>query len=234
MPCLPFETAAMGCTGGRIVVRAPGHGSLLPDQRRPLLGVGERRMALRHGRQRRRRVPRAAHDGLPRLRSRWRQPGRRRRLGDRPRHARPHRGARLRRRGGSALTADGLPARPRRRCSRLRRPAHGFAATLPAAAGVHNVCAYAINVGAGGSTTCLGCRTVTRPRRLAVRLLDVATGVPGGVTVGGWAIDPDTVGPIRGARLRRRRRRGAHRRRAPGPTSARPSPATAPATASAP
>jgi hypothetical protein len=36
----------------------------------------------------------------------------------------------------------------------------GFAASIPAAIGNHNVCAYGINVGAGTSNTHLGCKTV--------------------------------------------------------------------------
>ena len=40
--------------------------------------------------------------------------------------------------------------------------AHGFSATIPAAPGPHAVCAYAINIGAGGHTF-LGCRDVTVP-----------------------------------------------------------------------
>jgi hypothetical protein len=37
---------------------------------------------------------------------------------------------------------------------------HGFAATLNATPGVHNVCVYAINVGAG-SNSLIACRSVT-------------------------------------------------------------------------
>ena len=39
--------------------------------------------------------------------------------------------------------------------------AHGYARAFPVAAGSHNVCAYAINVGAGTQSTPLGCRNVT-------------------------------------------------------------------------
>ncbi len=35
MPCLPFETAAMGCTGGRIVVRAPDTAHFCPTSDDP-------------------------------------------------------------------------------------------------------------------------------------------------------------------------------------------------------
>lgn len=37
---------------------------------------------------------------------------------------------------------------------------HGFGATITASAGAHNVCAYAVNVGAGSNTT-LACRVIT-------------------------------------------------------------------------
>lgn len=71
---------------------------------------------------------------------------------------------------------------------------HGFSATLPAVSGFHNVCAYAINVGPG-ATTGLGCKVVLVPGGSPFGSLDGATGVSGGVAVGGWAIDPDIVGP---------------------------------------
>ena len=78
----------------------------------------------------------------------------------------------------------------------LAGPAHGFQATLPAAGGTHNVCAYAINVGAGGINPRLACKTVTVRDSSPFGNLDTAAGVPGGVSVAGWAIDPDTTQPI--------------------------------------
>jgi hypothetical protein len=72
---------------------------------------------------------------------------------------------------------------------------HGFSATIPwTAAGVFDVCAYAINAGAG-STTALGCR------RLEVRndptgVFESLQRVPGGLRVVGWALDPDVAGPV--------------------------------------
>jgi hypothetical protein len=73
--------------------------------------------------------------------------------------------------------------------------AHGFGATIAAPPGIHTVCAYGINVGGGGNSG-LGCKSVLVPWGPPFGSFDVATGVPGGVQVGGWAIDPDTASPI--------------------------------------
>ncbi len=72
---------------------------------------------------------------------------------------------------------------------------HGFSATVPAAPGQHTVCAYGINTGAGANRL-LGCRSVTVPSGDPFGSLDGASGTLGGVSVAGWAIDPDTTGPI--------------------------------------
>ena len=71
---------------------------------------------------------------------------------------------------------------------------HGFDATLPASAGVHQVCVYAINQPAGINQQ-LGCRTVqvgTPP----VGVVDAAVSASGAVTISGWAFDPDTSASI--------------------------------------
>jgi hypothetical protein len=73
--------------------------------------------------------------------------------------------------------------------------AHGFSATLSAAGGSRQVCAVGVNVGPG-TNKFLGCRTVTVPGGNPIGSLDTATGVSGGVTVGGWAIDPDVASAI--------------------------------------
>ncbi len=78
----------------------------------------------------------------------------------------------------------------------LAGAAHGFQATLPSPGGTHNVCAYAINVGAGGVNPRLACKTVTVRDASPFGNLETAAGVPGGVSVAGWAIDPDTDQPI--------------------------------------
>ena len=75
-------------------------------------------------------------------------------------------------------------------------PAHGWSASMPASPGLHNVCAYGINVGQGGTNPLLGCRPVVVPDTSPFGNLEVARAVPGGIVVGGWAIDPDTAAPI--------------------------------------
>lgn len=77
---------------------------------------------------------------------------------------------------------------------------HGFTASISAAAGVHNVCVYAINVGVGSNTT-LGCQTVTVTGqqdlgRAPVGSYDSLTAQGNKGLVRGWAIDPDTVKPV--------------------------------------
>lgn len=76
-------------------------------------------------------------------------------------------------------------------------PAHGFSATLPVArGGTHQVCSYAINIGAGGNIA-LGCRTVTSPTGSPVGSLDAVSRVSSTeVRVSGWSIDPDASGPV--------------------------------------
>jgi hypothetical protein len=81
-------------------------------------------------------------------------------------------------------------------------PAHGFAATVPSAIGVHQVCVYAINNGAGGNAL-LGCRqvivqgTVVEQSRAPIGNLESLTVAGDGtITATGWAIDPDTVASI--------------------------------------
>ena len=72
---------------------------------------------------------------------------------------------------------------------------HGFDAVVAAAAGTHQVCAYAYNVsGTGGATVLLGCKIVTISGQ-PVGSFDAVRRAPGGVHVSGWAIDPDTGGP---------------------------------------
>ena len=72
---------------------------------------------------------------------------------------------------------------------------HGFSATVSATPGLHTVCAYGINVGAGSNAS-LGCKLVMVPTGPPFGSFDLAQGTPGGVQVGGWAIDPDTSASI--------------------------------------
>ncbi len=74
--------------------------------------------------------------------------------------------------------------------------AHGFSTTFPlTGGGAHNICAYAINLGAGNNVL-LQCRTVivyVNP----VGSLDSVSQSPYGVSVTGWALDPNSTGAIR-------------------------------------
>jgi hypothetical protein len=79
---------------------------------------------------------------------------------------------------------------------------HGFSLSIPAARGSHQVCAYAINAGAGGNVQ-LGCRTVavsdamiSEQGRAPVGALEQVIAGATGITATGWAIDPDTSSPI--------------------------------------
>ena len=74
-------------------------------------------------------------------------------------------------------------------------PRHGYSITIPTAAGTHEVCVYAINVGQGGVNPKLACGTVV----VGVPPLgqfDEATATGASVRMRGWALDPDITGPI--------------------------------------
>ncbi len=71
---------------------------------------------------------------------------------------------------------------------------HGFEMTVPAQQGAQNVCLYAINTGPGANSL-IGCKTLTT-NRMPFGYLDSVRPAPGGVTVSGWAIDPDTTAAI--------------------------------------
>lgn len=70
----------------------------------------------------------------------------------------------------------------------------GYSTTLALGAGAHTVCAYGINVGSGNNSL-LGCKSITIDGH-PVGHLDSATRAGGKVTVGGWALDPDTTAAI--------------------------------------
>lgn len=72
---------------------------------------------------------------------------------------------------------------------------HGWGGTVPAAPGVHQVCAWAVNTGVG-STPLLGCRTVTVPGGSPVGRVAEVWGQAGGIGMWGWALDPDTADSI--------------------------------------
>jgi hypothetical protein len=74
-------------------------------------------------------------------------------------------------------------------------PAHGFAVTVPLAAGSHSICVYAINTGSGNANPGLGCRSVSVGGNPTGNFESV--GQSGGqITVAGWALDPDTAAPV--------------------------------------
>jgi len=62
--------------------------------------------------------------------------------------------------------------------------------------GSHRVCAYAMNIGNGTTNPTLGCGVASVPTGNPTGHLDVVSSVPGGLVTWGWAIDPDTSGPI--------------------------------------
>lgn len=82
---------------------------------------------------------------------------------------------------------------------------HGFSDKLQASAGNHTVCAYGINTGPGGHIQ-LGCKAVTVPipptpaiteqGRVPVGALETVTADATGISVSGWALDPDTASSI--------------------------------------
>lgn len=73
--------------------------------------------------------------------------------------------------------------------------AHGYNVTVPLPPGPHTVCAYGMNVGAGDSNTKLGCGTATALGGNPVGYLEGVASVPGGFSLRGWDIDPDTAAP---------------------------------------
>lgn len=73
--------------------------------------------------------------------------------------------------------------------------AYGFRATLPVASGPHTICAYGINVGGGSTNPLLACRAFTIDGNPSGNL-ESASVSAGKLSVAGWAIDPDTTGPI--------------------------------------
>ena len=72
---------------------------------------------------------------------------------------------------------------------------HGIDVTLKPGNGTHQICLYGINVGKG-SNTGLGCKTVTVYAGEPIGAYDSLTAVPGGFSIAGWAIDPDTANSI--------------------------------------
>jgi hypothetical protein len=72
-----------------------------------------------------------------------------------------------------------------------RDAAVGFAVTLPAAPGAHQVCGYAIDRGPSAPVL-LGCYVAVVPDSPPFGAVDQLQSDPSGITVGGWTVDPDT------------------------------------------
>jgi hypothetical protein len=94
-----------------------------------------------------------------------------------------------------AVTADHAVAGPN------RVPAgggvyHGFDWLGTAAPGRHQVCAYAIDVGAGDWNPALGCATVTVTDSSPVGAVDAVNAGAGTVTASGWAYDRDATSAV--------------------------------------
>ena len=74
-------------------------------------------------------------------------------------------------------------------------PNTGYSIRLPAAAGTHELCVYAINVGLGNLNPKLACGTV-EVGVPPVGHLDAVSASGAVVRVLGWALDPDVIDPI--------------------------------------
>jgi len=73
---------------------------------------------------------------------------------------------------------------------------HGLDVSLPLAVGSHEVCAYGINVGLGFNKL-LGCSNVeVTTSANPVGALESVRAVPGGISLRGWAVDPNTSDPL--------------------------------------
>jgi hypothetical protein len=72
---------------------------------------------------------------------------------------------------------------------------HGYSTSITLTPGVHSVCTFAINVGAGAGNPQLGCKSVAVGGNPVGRL-DAVAQISGGVTLRGWALDRDTTASI--------------------------------------
>jgi hypothetical protein len=73
--------------------------------------------------------------------------------------------------------------------------AHGFGASVSAGPGAHQLCVYGIGAD-GGANAPIDCRVVVVPSGPPFGAVDLLRGNPSGVTIAGWAIDPDTTASI--------------------------------------
>ena len=98
--------------------------------------------------------------------------------------------------GHAVMAASANVPRPDVGAAQRKGDNHGFALAVPAKAGAHTVCVYAIDSVAGGPNPQLGCRAVTVPSQTAIGAVETARGGVESLTVSGWALDPDTTNPI--------------------------------------
>ena len=75
-------------------------------------------------------------------------------------------------------------------------PNHGFVIALTVALGTHRVCAYGMNVGPGTSNTQLGCISTTLSSSPFGSVESIRRTSATTMSIGGWAIDPDSTAPI--------------------------------------
>ena len=74
--------------------------------------------------------------------------------------------------------------------------AHGFEIPVSLPSGGDSYCIHAINT-RGGENRLLGCRTAEPQTGSPKGNFEAATGVPGGIAINGWALDPDTLDSAR-------------------------------------
>jgi len=72
---------------------------------------------------------------------------------------------------------------------------HGFEVTVPITPTTRSICSFAINVAAGGHQL-LRCIDLKLPAGPPFGIVDRITTRDGAIDVSGWAIDPDTSGPV--------------------------------------
>lgn len=75
-------------------------------------------------------------------------------------------------------------------------PLHAYSVRVPASPGINNVCTYGIDIAGSGSNRVVACKQVTGLSGDPVGVIDAVSGGVGGISVAGWAYDPDTANSI--------------------------------------
>ena len=201
LPCLSFETAAMGCSNGQIIVRAPDLHHLCPgdiQMSSPDAGdcsawsSGAWRFAaaistavayrLGHSTTGALESAQGVSGGIALSGWSW-DP-----MGDQN----PDRLLVSIDESPSSLIAD-QPRSDVATTLPLAGPDHGFSSTLPARPGPHSVCVTALGIYGedSGHNLLLGCRQVVVPDTAAVGQLESLSVGAGSIETIGWAYDPD-------------------------------------------